>query len=220
MPSRTFEYWSPEEGERRLRVFISYRYGGDQALYDQVLKALEIRSGFPVQDVSLPASQILAGPRGGRLTKLKIQSEIAARIYTSDVLIAPSRPAVGRNEWVTWEVQLAAIGYGVPILFVNQRSDQKYKTKLVSQIDDLDLPSRACNPDASEIARNIAELVNPRPSWTMRKEESEPTIRFRGPPRAALDDILLKLPLTSRFTLPEQPPPSTAKLSSWWPFSG
>ncbi|MBI1188105.1 MAG: hypothetical protein GC206_12395 [Alphaproteobacteria bacterium] len=216
MSTAQFEYWNPEQGERRLRVFISYRYEGDQQLYEGVLSILAEKSGFPVQDISLPASQILKGPRGGKLSRLKVQSEIAARIYTSDIFIAPSRPAATRNKWVTWEVQLAAIGYGIPILFVNDRNDQKYKATLVRQIDDLGLPYRACNPNAAEIARNVADLVSPRPDWTMRREEETRTIRFRGPPREALDDVLRKLPLTSRFPPPEDLPRPQRR--SFWPF--
>src|SRR5688572_28850437 len=103
MTMTPFEYWRPGAGEeRQLRVFISHRYGDDQALYDEVLAALH-RNGFSVQDVSLSAAQVLAGPRGGRLPALEVQSEIAARIYTSDVIIAPSRPAVTRSQWVTRE---------------------------------------------------------------------------------------------------------------------
>lgn len=214
MTDTPFQYWQPGSEERQLRIFISHRYGNDQALYDDVVRALN-RNGFSVQDISLSASQILAGPRGGQLPTLDVQSEIAARIYTSDVVIAPSRPAVTRSQWVTWEVQLAAIGYAIPILFVNQRNQQR-STRLVAEIEGLGLPHRACDPVSSDIARSVAELVNTRPTWAMRQDEPDSNIRFRGPPSAALTDILRKFPFHPRLTDPEMPP--LPQKRSWWPF--
>lgn len=208
MAATPFEYWRPGDGEeRQLRVFISHRYGNDQALYDEVIAALN-RNGFSVQDISLSASQILAGPRGGKLPTLEVQSEIAARIYTSDVVIAPSRTGVTRSEWVTWEVQLAAVGYGIPILFVNQRNQQR-STKLVSEVAELKLKYRACNPVTSEIARSVAELVeDTRPKWAVRHEEPDDNIRFRGPLTTSLNDVLRKHPFRPRLAEPDAPLPA------------
>lgn len=214
MTSIPLSYWEPGSEERQLRVFISHRYGNDQSLYDEVIRALN-RAGFSVQDISLSAKKILEGPRGGKLPTLEVQSEIAARIYTSDIVIAPSRVGVGRSEWVTWEVQLAAIGYGIPILFVNQRG-QKYKAKLVSEIEKLSLPHAACEPTPSEIVRSVAELVkNTRPTWGMRRDEPDASILFRGPSNAALNKVLTTFPFNPRLTDPEMPPPPTKR--GWWP---
>lgn len=209
MSTTPFEYWQPGgDEERKLRLFISHRYGNDKALYDDVLRAVE-SNGFSVQDISLSAEQVLAGPRGGQLPKLQVQSEIAARIYTSDVVIAPSRPAVTRSQWVTWEVQLAAIGYGIPILFINQRGQQR-STRLVNEVASLGLKYRVCDPVSSDIARNVAELVeNTRPNWGVRQEEADAAIRFRGPTGTALNEVLRKHPYRPRLAameLPEPPP--------------
>ena len=138
MTTAAFEYWQPGSEERQLRIFVSHRFGKDEELYNQVFRALE-GNGFSVQDMSLSSSQAMSGPRGGDLPRLNIQAEIAARIYTSDALIAPSRPGVTRSDWVSWEVQLAAIGYGLPILFVREQSHQR-QTRWVSEIADLGLP--------------------------------------------------------------------------------
>lgn len=213
MTTASFEFWRPGSEERQVRVFFSHRYGRDQALYDGVIADLT-RNGFSIQDTSLTASQILTGPRGGDLPTLEVQSEIAARIYTSDILISPSRPAVTRSKWVTWEVQLAAIGYGVPILFVNQRSDQRYSTALVRQIETLELPHRVCDPRIDDISRKFADLVSTRPTWAMRQEESDAQIRFRGPPKAALSNVLRKLPYRPRLATPDLPP-APAKRNIW-----
>lgn len=205
MTSAPFEYWTPGSEERRLRIFISHRYGQDEALYSQVIDALN-REGFSVQDVSLSASQLMAGPRGGNLPKMEIQAQIAARIYTSDILIAPSSSQILRSAWVTWEVQLAAIGYGIPVLFAS-KSDQQRTTSLVKQISDLGLPCEACNPVTQEIVYNVIRLVEGRPTWAMRQEENEPNLRFRGPPQTSRDDVLRKFPFQPRLTMPESMPP-------------
>lgn len=212
MTSAPFEYWTPGTEDRRLRIFVSHRYEYDEALYAKVISALE-QEGFSAQDISVKASEIMAGPRGGNLPKMEIQAQIAARIYTSDILIAPSSPQILQSDWVTWEVQLAAIGYGIPVLFVS-KSEQKRTTSLVGQISDLGLPCALCKPVTQEIVSNVIKLVEGRPTWAMRQEESEPNLRFRGPPRASRDDVLRKFPFQPRLTAPE-PPPEPPKRGFW-----
>lgn len=211
MESAPLAYWQPGSEERQLRIFISHRYGKDkdEALYEGVIRALNCN--FTVQDVSLSASQYMAGPRGGELPKLEVQAEIAARIYTSDVLIAPSRVGVGRSQWVTWEVQLAAIGYGVPILFVNESRTQKLKTSLVSQVDDLGLPYGVSHRDTADIVRGVTELVSARPTWAMRQGENDQHIRFRGPPQKARDDVMKRFPFQPRLPPAAAPPPQAKR---------
>jgi hypothetical protein len=218
MTSEPLEYWKPGDEERRLRIFISHRYGSDQRLYDEVISAL-YQNGFAVQDISLSASQVMAGPRGGQLPKLEIQAEIAARIYTADIMIAPSRVATSHSQWVTWEVQLAAIGYGIPILFVSERN-QRRSTKLVTEVKELELPHAVCSPNAHEIARSAAALVNCWPTWSVRQKEEGDTIRFRGPPPAAMATVLRKLPFQPRLTTPDLPPDPPPKRGIWGIFSG
>jgi hypothetical protein len=218
MNSAPLAYWEPGSEERQLRVFISHRYGDDSALYAEVIQAVE-RNGFSVQDISLSAEQYMAGPRGGKLSRLEVQAGVAARIYTCDLLIAPSRPAVSRSEWVTWEVQIAAVGYGVPILFVNQKRDQQRKTALVAQVEELGLPHRVCNRETSEIARNVAELVSARPTWAMRQGETDQHLRFRGPPLKARDEVLKRFPFQPRLATPDAPPPP-AKRTLWQMLAG
>lgn len=207
------EYWRAGEEERQLRVFISHRYGDDKALYDGVIDALN-REGFSVQDMSLTEDQRKKGPRGGKLPKLEIQAEIAARIYTSDVVIAPSRVATGLSEWLTWEIQTATIGYGVPILFVKERG-HKYQTKLVTEVEQLGLPHRVCDPDRAKIVRSVVELVrDSRPTWAVRLEETDPNLHFRGPVRASLDSVMKQIPYRPRLQSYE--PPSTPPKPSFW----
>jgi len=218
MTTTPFTYWTPADGERQLRVFISHRYGDDQAFYDQVIADLG-RNGFAVQDMSLSMDQLRRGPRGGRVSELEIQAEVAARIYTSDVVIAPSRPGVSRSHWVTWEVRLAAVAYSIPILFVNQKNQQR-STQLVADVGDLDLPHAVCEPVIADISRSVAQLVSTRPTWAMRQDEPDPVFQFRGPTASARSNVLTKFPLRSRFAPVEQTEPARRRRRFWPPFGG
>jgi hypothetical protein len=216
MNTTPLSYWKPGDEERRLRIFISHRYDRDETLYNEVIAALN-REGFAVQDVSLSVSQVKSGPRGGDLPKLEIQAEIAARIYTSDILIAPSRVGAGRSEWVTWEVQLAAVGYAIPILFVDQGEDQQRRAALVSEVREVGLPHAVCNPLTHEIVRNVIDLVGGRPKWAMReKEDDDRLIRYRGPLPSARNDVLTKFPFEAR--LPRVDAEPSKPKGGLWPF--
>lgn len=208
------EYWRAGSGEeRQLRVFISHRYGDDRALYDGVIDALN-REGFSVQDMSLTEDRMKKGPRGGQLPVLAIQAEIAARIYTSDVVIAPSRVATSWSKWLTWEIQTATIGYGVPILFVKERGHQR-QAKLVTEVEKLGLPHRVCDPDRAKIVRSVVELVgNSRPTWAVRTDESDANTHFRGPVKGVLDAVMKQTPYHPR--LKNYEPPSEQKKPPFW----
>lgn len=216
MAQGSLQFWKPGSEERKLRIFISHRYENDEELYERVRHVLNSQ-GFNVQDVSLSAKEQLAGPRGGDLPKLELQANIAARIYTSDILISPSRVGAGRSEWVTWEVQLAAIGYAIPILFVDHDEDQQRRTALVSEVAALGLPHAVCGRDSREIVPNVIKLVGGRPDWTMRDKEDDKLIRYRGPLPSARDDVLKKFPFEARLRPVDSEP--TKPKGGFWPFS-
>ncbi|MFZ4121601.1 MAG: TIR domain-containing protein [Caulobacterales bacterium] len=211
MTSEPFVYWKPGDEERQIRVFISHRYDRDKQVYDDVLHALRAERHV-VQDISLTAADKLTGPRGGPRPDLEIQAEIAARIYTSDLLIASSRPGTGTSEWLSWEVGLAAIGYGVPVLFVKEH-DMTYQTKLVREIAGMGLPHRVAERRTDDIVRKAVELIDGRPDWGVRFEEEGPKVRFRGPTQTARDSVREKLPFTPR--LPRLASTHDQKSSIW-----
>jgi hypothetical protein len=205
MDTPAFEYWRPGSEERQLRIFISHRFGRDEELYDKVIRALE-GNRFSVQDMSLSATRLVAGPRGGALPKLNLQAEIAARIYTSDAVIAPSGAGITRSDWVTWEVQLAAIGYGLPILFVNEKG-QRNRSRWVRQIEELELPHAICERDSHRIVENLITLIDGRPYWGVRQEEPDESLRFRGPPKFARTKVLTQYPFRARLPPRDFTPP-------------
>jgi len=118
---------------------------------------------------------------------------------------------------VTWEVQLAAIGYAVPILFVDHDEDQQRRTALVSEVAALGLPHAVCGRDAREIVPNVIRLVGGRPNWTVREREDDTVIRYRGPPASARDDVLKKFPFEARLRPVDLEP--TKPKGGFWPFA-
>jgi hypothetical protein len=209
-----FEYWKPGgEEERHLRVFISHRYTKDEKVYDEVIAGL-IREGFAVQDLSVRENEQIKGPMGGELPDMAVMSEIAARIFTSDILVAPSRVGAGLSPWVAWEVQLAAVGYGLPILFVNEPGQQR-SASMVSQVQKIKVTSKSCEPTTQQIVRSIIELIGGRPRWSVRLEEHDRALHYRGPPKAARDSVMLAFPF--RPSLPSVDLPARAK-RGFWPF--
>jgi len=194
-----FTYWEPGSEERYIRIFMSHRWGLDRELYGQVLTQLRSQ-GHRIEDVSLTEQQKLAGSRGGDVPDLKIQAEVAARIFTSDVVIVASRPGITRSDWVMWELRIAAIGYGVPILFLDFDNQQR-RAAIVAEVSALGLEHDVCRPVVTEIVPHVIKLVGGRPKWGMRLIESDPNLRFRGPP--LLDGIAKRIPY--RAALPEAP---------------
>jgi hypothetical protein len=196
-PDPHFAYWEPGSEERYIRIFMSHRWGQDRELYEQVLSKLRSQ-GHCIDDVSLNERQQIAGPRGGDVPDLYVQAEVAARIFTADVVIVASRPGIVRSDWVMWELRIASIGYGVPILFLDFDGQQR-RAAIVSEISALRLPHDVCQPVVTEIVPRVIQLVGGRPRWGMRLKERDPNLRFRGPP--LLDGISKKLPY--RAALPD-----------------
>ena len=192
-PDPQFAYWKPGSEERYIRIFMSHRWGQDRELYEQVLSKLRSQ-GHCIDDVSLNERQQIAGPRGGDVPDLNVQAEVAARIFTADIVIVASRPGIARSEWVMWELRIASIGYGVPILFLDFDGQQR-RAAIVTEVAGLGLQHDVCQPLVTEIVPRVIQLVGGRPKWGMRLKEPDPNLRFRGPP--LLDGISKKLPYRS-----------------------
>ena len=80
------------------------------------------------------------------------------RCRASDVFIAPSGVAVSWSQWLTWEIQTATVGYGIPALFVG-KNDQKNTAQLVSDMAKVGLNTRVCDRNTRAIVASVAELV-------------------------------------------------------------
>jgi hypothetical protein len=206
MTAGALSYWRRGEEDRQIRVFVSHRHGDNKALYDQVIALLE-QQGHRIQDLSVTEEMLIGGPKGGQLPDIHVQAEIAARIYTADLMIAPARPATTRADWLVWEITLAAVGYGVPVVFVSE-PNSKYKTSIVSEIAKWGLPHAVCAQDSSKIVRNAIDLMQTRPTWNYRDSEEAPTTRFRGPPEAARQKVMRQFPYRPRLSNDEENRPN------------
>lgn len=185
------EYW--REGEKRkLRVFMSHRWDTDDAtLYEDALKHLA-KEGYAVQDLSLAQGQKVSGPRGGVVADMKIEREIAARIYSSDILLAPSRVAAGLSDWIVWEVELASVAYNIPVLLIDHAPDMQ-KRSFVAELKAINARFDVVGDDAGKIAFAVAKLVFP-PYQAVETGPTANTKLYRGPQRDILADVMKRFP--------------------------
>jgi hypothetical protein len=185
------EYW--KEGERRkLRVFMSHRWDTDDAdLYGKIFKHLG-EQGFSVQDLSLAQDQKVSGPRGGSVADMKISREIAARIYSSDILLVPSRVGAGLSDWIKWEVELASIAYDIPVLLIDHTNDIQRRS-FVAELNAINARFEVVGAQALEIAYAVATLVFP-PYQAVEVKATAPTRLYRGPRPQILHDVMNRFP--------------------------
>ena len=196
MTQNFFQYWEPGETYRRIRIFFSHRYGDDERLYEETLERLRL-TGYAVQDLSLTEDQKIQGPRAGKVSELRISREISARIYSSDILIAPSSKAIAGSDWISWEIELASICYNVPVLFVDRRPDVKRRTSLLSELRDAGAKVDCAEPNALSIANSLARLAGSSYRAVSFEEADERSL-FRGPLRPTLHQVMKRFPYQPR----------------------
>lgn len=185
-------YWEKGSG-RKLRVFMSHRWGDDEPLYSSVFDELK-NMGFEFEDTSLSKKSGITGPRGGAVNDLKLSREIAALIYSSDVLVAPSRRGAGQSDWVAWEVELAGVCYSIPVLFVDHDNDVERRNFLVSGLRTADARCDVAKPNAYDIAFSISRLVNTTPYKGIIEEAPDDKTLYRGPIQATLKEVMKRHP--------------------------
>jgi hypothetical protein len=182
-------YWSPGEN-RRLRLFFSHRWDRDSELYEGAIRSLANNPLVgTVQDLSVPRDGRIQGPRGGSVGEHVLLREIACRIYTSDLMIAPSRPGAGNNEWVSWEVETAALCYSIPVLFVRE-PDAVNNAQLVSGLRSAGARVDVCGRSAAEIAFSAVKLLMIPKNRGVIEAPASGGPEYRGPLESALDNVL------------------------------
>jgi len=197
MTSATLPYGKAGDDDRRIRVFISHRFEADKTLYDEVLAKLKSQ-GHGIEDMSLNVERLVKGPQGGRRPILEVKAQIAARIHTSDILLAPARPATTRSQRLSWEIELASVGYGLPVLFIKE-PDIDYSTRFVTEIQGLELSHAIAERRPEDIIQKMLKLIGGRPTWDMRFDEQAPNRKFRGPPPEQLTKVMALHPFQSRL---------------------
>jgi hypothetical protein len=196
MANAHLPFWNGDE-DREIRVFISHRFEADSVLYDEALAKLRSQ-GHAIQDMSLNVDTLIRGPNGGQRPLLEIKAQVAARIYTSDILMAPARPATTRSEWLSWEIELAAVGYGLPVLFIKE-PELENNTRFIAEIRGLNLRHEVAERRPEDIVPKTIRLLGGRPSWKVRFDETESKRVFRGPPPEQLRQVMSVLPYLPRI---------------------
>lgn len=138
-----------------LRVFVSHRWELDAQIL-AFIESFEAReAGINVVDLSLKEETRIAGPLGGMVEEHKVKQDIAARIFASDVVIAPSKRMQSTSDWVKWELQTAAICYNLPIIFMDHVRDLEHPSALVRELSEAGAKILRCGPDTLELVRAI-----------------------------------------------------------------
>lgn len=144
---------------RQLRVFISHRWGQHRGLYERTTS--ELRASFGAfQDLSIPEGKGIFGPRGGYLEDFDIKSQMAARIFSSDLVICPSRVSMGTGakSSTAYEIELAAVAYSVPIIFLRETNQIRH-VRFLKQAKKLKLQHIVANIDEDELTPAVKKFV-------------------------------------------------------------
>lgn len=141
---------------RPLRIFVSHRWD-DAEFHTRILSSFE-DSGTSVVDVSLTREHEVVGPRGGSVSPLKIQLELASRIRTCDLFFVPADVAAGNEDWLQYET-LKAAEYRKPAIFISDNWRRVRWNKHARQLLDEGLPTRTANLDSKEILEAAKSML-------------------------------------------------------------
>lgn len=142
---------------QRTQIFVSHRYDEDQAFLAEVRDRLE--DHVVIDDDSLTREQMLAGPRGGRAPDFSVKKEICERIRRSDIVLCRNTPSIINNDWISWEIDTAAIALRKPILFVDDRFDAMKGSSLYTELKKADANVSKCALDGHRMRMEIEKLI-------------------------------------------------------------
>lgn len=189
-----------ERGDlRQLRIFISHRWDQHSDVYIEV--ADELRNAFGrFQDLSIPEDKILTSDNGGYLDQFDLRSNIAGRIYSSDLIFCFSNVGMGMSESTHYEIQLAAVAYSVPIIFL-RLPDQQNNARIVRQALDLGIQTEVVNIGTRGLVTAVQKLVTKemlRCRVALDIDENS-NLTYRGPNGKITDRVLREYPFL-KFT--------------------
>lgn len=146
-----------EHAQKGLRIFFSYCYEKNDrdvaVLVERVKRFAELD-----EDQTVYRDGQFKGPRGGQLSDLNLKRKIADRIRKCDIILCPNTKAISNNKWINWEVELGAIAYNKPVLFVDTKLHRKQNSGLLARLKDAGLNARTCGNDSVEIQAAIDAL--------------------------------------------------------------
>ncbi len=152
------------EQERRklpndLKIFFSHNYEKDDgAVLELVRRVREFASLEEDADHTIYKNQVFKGPRGGDLPDLKLKRKIADRIRRCHVIMCPNSKTIANNDWINWELEIGAIGFRKPVLFVDTTLDTIRNAGLLTKIREAGLKADKCGNDSTQIMIAINKL--------------------------------------------------------------
>lgn len=143
--------------KRKPRIFISRRFGDHDEFYENTVRCLQDKFA-DFQNLSIPQDELETGVRGGQLDPFRLKSRIAARLYTCDLVIAPTSKSMSYSEFVEFEIALAALAYSIPIVFVvldNER--QQSRQRLL--IEHVGIKSEVVDGIGDSLVESVKRLI-------------------------------------------------------------
>ena len=149
---------SDQGNVKPTQIFISHRYKKDQRFLAAIKGRLE--DHVRIDDGSLTKEQMLSGPRGGKVPGFEVKKEIFDRISQSDVVICRNTSSITNNEWISWEIDTAAIALKKPILFVDDRIDAVRGSAIYTELKNAEAIVGKCELDGHRMINEIKKLTN------------------------------------------------------------
>lgn len=140
------------------QIFVSHRYDQDQIFVAEIRDRLA--DHVSIDDGSLTEEQMLAGPRGGKVPDYAVKREICERMRRSDIVLCRNTPSITNNDWISWEIDTAAIALQKPILFVDDRFDAVKGSSLFTELKNASAIVSKCALDGHRMRIEIEKLTN------------------------------------------------------------
>lgn len=146
---------------RKPRIFVSHIWDRHEGFVDKTIETIRSRYA-DVQDLSVRVSAPESDLGAPTLKSFVLKSRVAARIFSSDLLIAPIGSEVSYSEWVKYEIELAAVAYSIPVILVDSR-DIVRRTSLRNELRDVSDTFLVANgDDDDDLIACVAKLI---PRW-------------------------------------------------------
>jgi len=149
------------ERERRklpndLKIFFSHNYEKDDRVVAEIVE--RVRKFASLQedsDHTVYKQDRFTGPRGGDLPELVLKRKIAKRIRNSHIIMCPNSRTISDNDWINWEIEIGAIGFRKPVLFVDTSLEAIRNAGLLSKLKEAGLKAERCSNNGEDIMTAI-----------------------------------------------------------------
>ena len=152
------------ERERRklpndLKIFFSHNYEKDDRVVAEIVdRVRRFASLQEDSDHTVYKDGRFTGPRGGDLPDLLLKRKIADRIRSSHIIMCPNSRTISDNDWINWEIEIGAIGFRKPVLFVDTSLNTIRNAGLLSKLQAAGLKAERCGNNGEDIKTAINSL--------------------------------------------------------------